>query len=157
MIEHFIDLPNVSLLYLLAVLVSAVYAGYLAAMLAAVLSALAYNFFFIPPVNTFTIASPHEVFGLIVFVIAALICRRAGVAAERAGGDGEASRGLDPGALRFLAQAVGHGQGRRRHLGGRDADAGFAQARHRASFCRRTANLRSRPPGRPTPSSTSPT
>ncbi len=64
MIEHFVDLPNVSLLYLLAVLVSAVYAGYLAALLAAVLSALAYNFFFIPPVSTFTIASPHEVFGL---------------------------------------------------------------------------------------------
>ncbi len=73
MIEHFVDLPNVSLLYLLAVLISAVYAGYFAALLAAVLSALAYNFFFIPPVSTFTIASPHEVFGLIVFIIAALI------------------------------------------------------------------------------------
>ena len=55
-IERFIDLPNVSLLYLLAVLVSAVYAGYAAALLAAVLSALAYNFFFIEPVYTFTIA-----------------------------------------------------------------------------------------------------
>ncbi len=57
MIEHFVDLPNVSLLYLLAVLVSAVYAGYFAALLAAVLSALAYNFIFIPPVSSFTIAS----------------------------------------------------------------------------------------------------
>ena len=73
MIERFIDLPNVSLLYLLAVLVSAVYAGYVAALLAAVLSALAYNFFFISPLFTFTIASPHEVFGLLIFVIAALI------------------------------------------------------------------------------------
>jgi len=72
-IERFIDLPNISLLYLLAVLVSAVYAGYFAALLAAVLSALAYNFFFISPLYTFTIASPHEVFGLLVFVIAALI------------------------------------------------------------------------------------
>jgi two-component system sensor histidine kinase KdpD len=73
LIEHFIDLPNVSLLYLLAVLISAVYAGYFAALLAAILSGLAYNFFFIPPISTFTIASPHEVFGLVVFVIAALI------------------------------------------------------------------------------------
>ncbi|TIL44612.1 sensor histidine kinase KdpD [Mesorhizobium sp.] len=73
MTDRFIDLPNVSLLYLLAVLVSAIYAGYVAALLAAVLSALAYNFFFIEPLYTFTIASPHEVFGLIVFVIAAFI------------------------------------------------------------------------------------
>ena len=73
LIEHFVELPNVSLLYFLAVLVSAVYAGYFAALLAAVLSGLAYNFFFIPPIDTFTIASPHEVFGLIVFIIAALI------------------------------------------------------------------------------------
>ena len=62
-----------SLLYLLAVLLSAVYAGYVAALLAAILSGLAYNFFFIPPFHTFTIASPHEVFGLFIFVVAALI------------------------------------------------------------------------------------
>ncbi|MBX3584111.1 MAG: sensor histidine kinase KdpD [Rhizobiaceae bacterium] len=73
LIERFVDLPNVSLLYLLAVLLSAVYAGYVAALLAAVLSGLAYNFFFIPPFHTFTIASPHEVFGLFIFVVAALI------------------------------------------------------------------------------------
>ncbi|MGE0279009.1 MAG: DUF4118 domain-containing protein [Rhizobiaceae bacterium] len=72
-IDQVINLPNISLLYLLAVLVSAVYAGYTAALIAAVLSALAYNFFFIAPFETFSIASPHEVFGLIVFVIAALI------------------------------------------------------------------------------------
>ncbi|MEW9834455.1 DUF4118 domain-containing protein [Mesorhizobium marinum] len=73
LIEHFVHLPNISLLYLLAVLVSAVYAGHMAALLAAILSGFAYNFFFIPPTGTFTIASPHEVFGLVVFVIAALI------------------------------------------------------------------------------------
>jgi two-component system sensor histidine kinase KdpD len=73
LIERFVDLPNVSLLYLLAVLLSAVYAGYAAALLAAILSGLAYNFFFIQPLYTFTIASPHEVFGLFIFVITALI------------------------------------------------------------------------------------
>lgn len=73
LIEWFVDLPNVSLLYLLAVLLSAVYAGYVAALLAAIASGLAYNFFFIPPLHTFTIASPHEVFGLLIFVITALI------------------------------------------------------------------------------------
>ena len=72
-VEHFIDLPNVSLLYLLTVLISAIYAGYAAALLAAGLSAIAYNFFFIDPLHTFTIASPHEVFGLLIFVAAALL------------------------------------------------------------------------------------
>ena len=81
-IERFFDLPNVSLLYLLAVLVSAVYGGYGAAVLAAVLSALAYNFFFIDPLHTFTIAAPHEVFGFAVFIVAALI---AGALASRVG------------------------------------------------------------------------
>lgn len=72
-IERFIDLPNVSLIYLLAVLVAAVNAGNIAALLTAFLSAIAYNFFFIDPVETFTIASPHEVFGLFTFVVAALV------------------------------------------------------------------------------------
>lgn len=72
-IELFIDLPNVSLLYLLGVLVSAVYGGYPAAFIAAALSSVAYNYFFIDPLHTFTIASPHEVFGVLVFIVAALV------------------------------------------------------------------------------------
>ena len=72
-IERFVDLPNVSLVYLLAVVASAVYAGPLAALVAAILSAFAYNFFFIQPTRDFTIASPHEVFGLVVFIVTALI------------------------------------------------------------------------------------
>ena len=90
--ENVADLPNVSLLYLLAVLVSAVQAGYVAALTAALLSALAYNFFFIGPTYTFTIAAPHEVFGLLTFIVAALIAgglasrlkEQAGTAAGRA-------------------------------------------------------------------------
>jgi two-component system sensor histidine kinase KdpD len=72
-VEQAIDLPNVSLIYLLAVVVSAVYAGSIAALIAAVLSSFAYNFFFILPLETFTIASPHEVFGLVIFFITALL------------------------------------------------------------------------------------
>ncbi|WP_334176664.1 sensor histidine kinase KdpD [Pseudoxanthobacter sp.] len=70
---HIVPLPNVSLLFLMAVVVSAVAAGYPAALAAAVLSGLAYNFFFIPPLYTFTIASPHEVFAFIAFLVAAVL------------------------------------------------------------------------------------
>ncbi|WEX77871.1 sensor histidine kinase KdpD [Sinorhizobium numidicum] len=73
LIERFIILQNISLLYLLAVLASAIYAGYVAAIAAAVFSVLAYNFFFIEPVGTFTVAEPHEVFALFVFLAAATL------------------------------------------------------------------------------------
>jgi two-component system, OmpR family, sensor histidine kinase KdpD len=72
-IDRIMHLPNISLLFLLAVLGAAVTAGYAAALMAVVLSALCYNFFFIAPFYTFTIAAPHEVFALIVFFAVALI------------------------------------------------------------------------------------
>ncbi|MCA1369284.1 sensor histidine kinase KdpD [Bradyrhizobium sp. BRP14] len=73
LIEQFIILQNISLLYLLAVLASAIYAGYVGALAAALFSVLAYNFFFIEPVGTFTVAEPHEVFALFVFLAAAAL------------------------------------------------------------------------------------
>ncbi|MDQ0455805.1 sensor histidine kinase [Rhizobium paknamense] len=72
-ITLFISLPNISLLYLVAVLGCAMTGGYLSAFIAALASTLAYNFFFIPPVHTFTIASPHEVFALFVFLGVAIL------------------------------------------------------------------------------------
>lgn len=73
MIESIVDLPNISLLFLLAVLGASVSGGYLSAFLAALLSTLAYNFFFIDPLHTFTVAAPHEVFALFVFLAVAII------------------------------------------------------------------------------------
>lgn len=72
-IDMFVELPNISLLFLLAVLGASVVGGYMAAFLAAAMSALAYNFFFIDPIHTFTIAAPHEVFALFIFFAVALI------------------------------------------------------------------------------------
>lgn len=72
-IDRLIDLPNLSMLFLLAVLVSAIYFGRVAAVAAAFLSLLAYNYFFIEPLHTFTIAEPHEVFALVIFLAAAAL------------------------------------------------------------------------------------
>lgn len=72
-IDLFVHLPNISLLFLPAVLGASVVGGYASAFLAALLSALAYNFFFIDPRHTFTIAAPHEVFALFVFLAVAII------------------------------------------------------------------------------------
>ncbi|NJM55684.1 MAG: sensor histidine kinase KdpD [Verrucomicrobiae bacterium] len=55
-----LELPNLSMLFLTAVLVCAVNLGTVSAIYAAVLSFLAYNFFFIDPLYTFSVARPHE-------------------------------------------------------------------------------------------------
>lgn len=73
LIGLFVDLPNISILFLLAVLGASVIGGYLAAFVAAIFSTLAYNFFFIDPLHTFTIAAPHEVFALFVFLAVAVV------------------------------------------------------------------------------------
>lgn len=73
MIDAVAELPNISLLFLLAVLGAAVMGGYASAFIAAALSALAYNFLFIDPLHTFTITAPHEVFALTVFLAVAII------------------------------------------------------------------------------------
>jgi len=66
-------LPNLSMVFLFAVLVSALGYGMWAAIVAACLSFLAYNFFFIEPVFTFTVAEPSEVFSLFVFLVVAIV------------------------------------------------------------------------------------
>ncbi|KQZ47787.1 histidine kinase [Rhizobium sp. Root149] len=73
LIDTIIYLPNISLVFLLGVLGSAAIGGYVSALIAASLSTLAYNFFFIDPLYTFTIAAPHEVFALFVFLAVAII------------------------------------------------------------------------------------
>ncbi|MBL0372305.1 sensor histidine kinase KdpD [Rhizobium sp. KVB221] len=91
-IKMVIPLPNVSLIYLLAVVVSAIRGGYRTAFFAALLSALVYNFSFIDPIGTLSIAGPHEVFAFVIFVITAIVAGgiasrirdQAAIATERA-------------------------------------------------------------------------
>lgn len=72
-IEAWQPLPNLSMIFLAAVLFSAVTNGLGAAVLAAVLSFFAYNFFFIDPRYTFTIANPHELLALFFFLLVAVL------------------------------------------------------------------------------------
>ncbi|PPQ40676.1 two-component system, OmpR family, sensor histidine kinase KdpD [Rhodoblastus acidophilus] len=67
-----LDLPNLSMVFLLAVLGCAATYGPWSAVAASFLSFLAYNFFFIPPIHTFTVAEPQEVLSLLVFLIVAV-------------------------------------------------------------------------------------
>jgi two-component system sensor histidine kinase KdpD len=68
-----VALQNLSMLFLAAVLLSAVLAGRFSALLASVLSFVAYNFLFIEPTGQLTIARPEEVLSLAIFVAVALV------------------------------------------------------------------------------------
>ena len=66
-------LPNMSMIFLVAVLVCSVTLGTRAAVFAAFLSFVAYNFFFIEPLYNLTIAKPHELFALLIFLAVAML------------------------------------------------------------------------------------
>jgi len=66
-------IPNLSMVFLLAVLFTGVSSGIWPAIYASVLSFLAYNFFFIEPIYTFTVAEPYELLALGIFLVVAVI------------------------------------------------------------------------------------
>ncbi|HMF22274.1 MAG TPA: sensor histidine kinase KdpD [Pseudolabrys sp.] len=66
-------IPNLSIVFLLAVLAIAMSFGIWPAIYASVLSFLTYNFFFIPPIYTFTVAEPYELLALVIFLVVAVI------------------------------------------------------------------------------------
>jgi two-component system, OmpR family, sensor histidine kinase KdpD len=66
-------IPNLSMVFLLAVLVTAMSFGIWPAIFASVLSFFAYNYFFIPPLYTFTIAEPYELLALVIFLVVAVV------------------------------------------------------------------------------------
>ena len=68
-----LELPNLSMIFLAAVLFCAVTHGTRSAVAAAVLSFLAYNFFFIEPRFTLTVASPQELLSLFIFLLVAVL------------------------------------------------------------------------------------
>ncbi|HVR67257.1 MAG TPA: sensor histidine kinase KdpD [Verrucomicrobiae bacterium] len=73
LIDQIVDLENISLVFLAAVLASAVRFGVWPSVYAAFVSVLCYNFFFIPPLYNFTIADPANVIALVFFLIVAVL------------------------------------------------------------------------------------
>ncbi len=72
-LERITRLPNLSMIFLLAVLLCAMSFGLWSALAASVLSFLAYNFFFIEPRYSFTVAEPHELLSLLIFLAVAFV------------------------------------------------------------------------------------
>ena len=73
LLRDFLGVTSVALVFLVGVLASAVAYGLAASLLACLVSVLAYNFFFLPPLYTFTIADPENVVALVVFAVVAVV------------------------------------------------------------------------------------
>ena len=82
-LQKFVAVQSISLVFLTAVLASAVAWGLLASLFACFLSVLAYNFFFLPPLYTFTIGDPENVVALFFFLIVAVIVSNLTAATRR--------------------------------------------------------------------------
>jgi two-component system sensor histidine kinase KdpD len=67
LIQPFLGLESVDLAFLAAIMGVAVWRGLWPSVVASILASLAYNFFFIPPIYTFTIADPRNVWAFLFF------------------------------------------------------------------------------------------
>jgi two-component system sensor histidine kinase KdpD len=72
-LKRYFGVANVGLVLLLAVLASAVRYGLWPSLVSGAVAVLAFNFFFLPPVHTFTIADPENIVVLVTFGIVAAI------------------------------------------------------------------------------------
>jgi PAS domain S-box-containing protein len=66
-------LPDPALVFLTAVLTCSIIGGLRPSVLAAVLSLLAYDFFFVEPLHTLSVNEPEDVVSLVVFLIVAVV------------------------------------------------------------------------------------
>src|SRR5258707_15895254 len=73
LIQPRFGVENVDLVFLTAVVVVAVRYGLWPSLLASVVASLCYNFFFLPPVYTFTITDPTNVAAFFFFMLIAIL------------------------------------------------------------------------------------
>src|SRR5271156_2845260 len=73
LVDEWIGSENVDLVFLTAVVAVAVRFGLWPSLLASLASAVCYNFFFLPPIYTFTIADPNNIAAFVLFTIVAVI------------------------------------------------------------------------------------
>lgn len=72
-LDQFLDVRNLAIIFLIAVLASAVTGGLWPALYACLVSALAFNYFFLEPRYTLTIRDPESIVALGVFLVVAVI------------------------------------------------------------------------------------
>ncbi|HVN18756.1 MAG TPA: DUF4118 domain-containing protein, partial [Dongiaceae bacterium] len=84
-----VNQTTVALMFLVMVLLTSAYWGLRYALLMAVLATASFNFFFLPPVGTFTIADPQNWVALFAFLVTAIVASNL---AERARREAEGAK-----------------------------------------------------------------
>jgi len=75
-VDRWLGAPNVSLLFLPAVILASTRAGHVPGLVCALVCAALYNFLFLPPLYTFTIGDPANVIALVAFLLTAAFTGR---------------------------------------------------------------------------------
>jgi two-component system sensor histidine kinase KdpD len=73
LLTHYLSIPNISLLYVPAILFTAVYFGVGPSLVAATVAVIEFDFFLLAPVYTLTIARAEDALAFVTFVIVALL------------------------------------------------------------------------------------
>ncbi len=73
LVEPLVGVESLDLVFLTAIVVVAVRFGLLPSLVAVATGSLVYNFFFLPPIHTLTIASPTNVAALVLFTVVAVL------------------------------------------------------------------------------------
>ncbi|WP_315834170.1 sensor histidine kinase KdpD [Bradyrhizobium prioriisuperbiae] len=73
LIRPFFGIENVDLVFLTGVIAAAVRFGLLPSLLASIAASLCYNYFFLPPIYTFTIADPTNIAAFFFFMLLAFL------------------------------------------------------------------------------------
>jgi two-component system sensor histidine kinase KdpD len=68
-----VDPANVDMLYILSVVISAIYLGFGVSMMISFLSVLAFDFFFLPPLYTFAVATSQEAINLLIMLVVCFV------------------------------------------------------------------------------------
>ena len=70
---HLLSLSNVAMLYLLPVMAASTIFGLRAGLFTGVVSSLAYNFFFLPPLYRLTISNPENILAFVILLTVAIV------------------------------------------------------------------------------------
>lgn len=78
-----VNATTVALTFLLAILAIATWWSWLEAVVSSVIAVLAFNYFFLPPVGTFTIADPQNWIALTTFLVTSVVASQLSATAKR--------------------------------------------------------------------------
>ena len=73
LVDRWLGIENVDLVFITAVVGVAVRYGLWPSLLASVVASLCYNFFFLPPIYTFTITDPTNIAAFFLFMLVAIL------------------------------------------------------------------------------------